>query len=39
MYIKFHSQLWNQQQNKQTKTCDAEISEASLFSEEILLRC
>lgn len=39
IYIKFHSQLWNQQQNKQTKACNAKISVASLFSEEILLRC
>lgn len=31
IYIKLHSQLWNQQQNKQTKTFNAEISEASLF--------
>lgn len=39
IYTQFHSQLRNQQQNKQTKTCSAEISAASLFSEEILLRC
>lgn len=32
IYIKFHSKRWNQQQNKQTETCKAEISEASLFS-------